>query len=140
MTPPTLFRVAVDLNLAPGLGQALLQGVLAAVTTMETRIMGALEDLQAKTEELVQTNEQLLAEVREANGKTDQLILVANTTKDALAAARDEIAALQGAATAEQLAAITSRMDAAVASATQAIADLNAQDAETDAATTAVAP
>jgi hypothetical protein len=97
MNPRPLFRIAVDLNLGPGIGQALAQGVLAALTSMEGRIMSAIEELQVKADQLLSTVNELQAQVEEANGKTDQLILIANTTKDALVAARAEIATLQGA-------------------------------------------
>ncbi len=148
-----LFTIAVvhTVNFeSPALVQAVLGGFLAnatALSAMEKRIMGALEDLQAKTTELVAKNDELLAQLAEGNTKTDllieqngQLIVVATTTKDALVAARDEIARLQaaqGAATAEQLAQITAQLDGAIVAAQSGIDAANAQDAETDAATAA---
>lgn len=148
-----LFTIAVvhTVNFeSPALVQAVLGGFLAnatALSAMEKRIMGALEDLQAKTTELVAKNDELLAQLAEGNTKTDllieqngQLIVVATTTKDALVAARDEIARLQaaqGAATAEELAAITAQLDGAIVAAQSGIDAANAQDAETDAATAA---
>jgi peptidoglycan hydrolase CwlO-like protein len=148
-----LFTIAVQHTVtfeSPVLAQAILGGLQAIATAqsaMEKRIMGALEDLQTKTEQLIATNGQLLAQLEEGNTKTDllieqngQLIVVATTTKDALVAARDEIARLQaaqGAATAEQLVAITAQLDSAILAAQGGIDAANAQDAQTDAATAA---
>lgn len=148
-----LFTIAVHHTVSlesPALAQAVLgalQAIATAQSAMEKRIMGALEDLQAKTAELVAKNDELLAQLAEGNTKTDllieqngQLIVVATTTKDALVAARDEIARLQaaqGAATAEELAAITAQLDGAIVAAQSGIDAANAQDVETDAATAA---
>lgn len=148
-----LFTIAVHHTVSlesPALAQAVLgalQAIATAQSAMEKRIMGALEDLQAKTAELVAKNDELLAQLAEGNTKTDllieqngQLIVVATTTKDALVAARDEIARLQaaqGAATAEQLVAITAQLDSAILAAQGGIDAANAQDVETDAATAA---
>lgn len=148
-----LFTIAVQHTVSlesPVLAQAILGGLQAIATAqsaMEKRIMGALEDLQAKTNELTSKIEELNAQLVEGNSKADllieqngQLIVVATTTKDALVAARDEIARLQaaqGAATAEQLVAITAQLDSAIAAAQGGIDAANAQDAETDAAAAA---
>lgn len=148
-----LFTIAVQHTVSlesPVLAQAILGGLQAIATAqsaMEKRIMGALEDLQAKTNELTSKIEELNAQLVEGNSKADQLIeqnrqliVVATTTKDALVAARDEIARLQaaqGAATAEQLVAITAQLDSAIAAAQGGIDAANAQDGETDAAAAA---
>ena len=135
-----LFRIGLDVNLhhAPGFAQEILN----ALSAMEGRIMGKIEDLQAKADTLSAQVKELKAQVGEGNDKTDALILVATATKDALVAAREEIARLQagGAATPEQLDALGVTMDAAIADANAGIAEANAQDAETDAAAGTVAP
>lgn len=152
MAEPLLtIAVVHTVNLeSPVLAQALLggfQAIATAQSAMEKRIMGAIEDLQTKTTELLAKNGELLAQLAEGNTKTDtlieqngQLIVVATTTKDALVAARDEIARLQaaqGAATAEQLVAITAQLDSAIAAAQGGIDAANVQDVETDTAAVA---
>lgn len=112
-------HIVVDVNLnLPGLGGELLAEL---VQLMKGNVMGALEDLQAKVQEVN-------AKIEEANAKTDALIVVANTTKDALVALQNA-----GGATAEQLAEVTATLQ-------QGIDSLSAQEAETDAAAQAVAP
>lgn len=122
-------HIVVDVNLNfPGIGSVLqillqqeLQPLRDSVAELKESIMGALEDLQAKVDEVN-------AQITEANAKTDALILVANTTKDALVALQNA-----GGATAEQLAELTAKLQTGIDA-------LNAQDAETDAAAGAVAP
>ena len=108
-------RIAIDVNVN-------FPGLLALLQPLKDHIMNALTDLQASTDALT-------AKVEESNAKTDALILIANTTKDALVA-------LQGQATG-----ITATdIQAIVAKQTAAMASLTAQEAETDAAAAAVAP
>lgn len=126
---------SIDLNLNVNFPQ--LAEILAY---MKGPIMGALEDLQTKVAALVAANADLKTQVDEGNDKTDQLIVVATTTKDALEAVRGQLAGMQAGASAEQITALFPALDAALASANAGIAAANAQDAETDAATTAVAP
>lgn len=123
---------------------------LSALLAIGERIMTILEDLTDKVNQLTDINANLKAQVEEGNAKTDtliaqteNLIAVASTTKDALEAARAELAALNSTA----LAPLLSKIDAAIADATSAIGAANLQDAETDAAAanaagaaTAVAP
>lgn len=112
------WRIVLDINFN-------LPGLLPFLQLFEGKIMGKLEALQASTDALV-------AQVEEGNAKTDGLILVAQTTKDALVALQGSIAG--GAIVSEaDLQAIIDKQTAAVTS-------LNAQDAETDAAAVAVAP
>lgn len=148
-----LFTIAVthtvNLN-SPAIAQAILGGfqqMALQLADMENRIMAELQDLQAKVQQLVEANQAQLAQITEGNTKTDaliaqngQLVIVATATKDALVAARDEIARLQaaqGAATAADLVALTQQIDGAIALAQSGIAEANAQDVETDAATAA---
>jgi hypothetical protein len=99
-------------------------GVLPFLTLFKGKAMTLLEDLQASTAALT-------AKVEEANAKTDALILIANTTKDALVALQGQPAGLP----------ITSAdIQAVIDAQTAAVASLNAQEAETDAASVAVAP
>lgn len=123
---------------------------LGALLAIGERIMTILEDLTLKINQLTDANADLKAQVEEGNAKTDtliaqteNLIAVASTTKDALEAARAELAALNSTA----LAPLLTKIDAALADASSAIAAANLQDAETDAAAagaagaaTAVAP
>ena len=94
-----------------------------------------LETLKAQITDLDAKVTDLSAQVEEANGKTDELIVVANTTKDALVALQNA-----GGATPEQLQEIADSLTAVVVKVQAATDSVNAQDAETDAAATAVAP
>ena len=98
-------------------------GLLAFFQTFQGTIMTLLQDLQAKTDELV-------AKVEQSNAKTDQLILIANATKDALVELQGRSATGVGAAD----------IQAVIDKQTAAITALTAQEAETDAAASAVAP
>lgn len=94
-----------------------------------------LEELKAKVADLDASVTNLSAQVEEANGKTDELIIIANTTKDALVALQNA-----GGATPAQLQEIADSLGAVVAKVEAATGSLDAQDLETDAAKTAVAP
>lgn len=123
------FHIVVDVNLNfPGIGSVLssllqqeFQPLRDSIAELKETIMGALEDLQNKVTEIN-------AQIEEANAKTDALILVANTTKDALVALQNA-----GGATPEQLAELTAQLQTGIDA-------LNVQDVETDAATGTVAP
>lgn len=112
---PVNLRIAIDVNVK-------FPGLLALLQPLKENIMTALEDLQASAEAL-------LKKVEESNAKTDALILIANTTKDALVALQGQATGI----TAADIQAIVDKQKAAVAS-------LTAQEAETDAAAVAVAP
>jgi septal ring factor EnvC (AmiA/AmiB activator) len=99
-------------------------GLVAIFYLLKAPIMNTLESLQAKTDELV-------AKIEESNAKTDALILTANTTKDALVALKGQIPTSP--VTEADLQAIITKQQAAIDS-------LTAQEAQTDAANTAVAP
>jgi len=99
-------------------------GLAAILHPHQGTIMTLLEDLQASTAALT-------AKVEEANGKTDTLILIANTTKDALVALQNQPPGVP--ITAADIQAVIDAQTAAVAS-------LNAQEVETDAAAVSVAP
>lgn len=136
--------ITIDLNINVNVPQ------LSTLLAIGERITMALEELNVKVDQLTASNAELKTQVEEGNAKTDALIAqtenlvaVAATTKDALEAARAELAAMNSTA----LAPVIAKIDAALADATAAIAAANAQDAETDAAAagaaaaaTAVAP
>lgn len=110
---------------------------LSTLLATGERIIMALEELNAKVDQLAAANADLKTQVEEGNAKadaliaqTENLVAVAATTKDALEAARAELAAMNSTA----LAPVIAKIDAALADATAAIAAANAQDAETDAA------
>ena len=111
-------RFTIDVNVN-------FPGLSALLSTFQGLIMTKLEELQASTDALA-------AKVEEANGKTDALILAANQTKDALVALQGTITS-GGTVSDADLQAIIDKQAAVVAS-------LTTQEAETDAATTAVAP
>ena len=115
--------------------------------------MGQLEDMQGKLDTLVTTNanlmsanEALVANVEAGNVKTDSLIVVANTTKEALVALRDQVA--NGVAvTVADFDSMIAKADAALLSAGVALAAaaagnaaVDAQDVQTDTAAVEVAP
>ena len=112
------WRISLDINLN-------LPGLLPFLKLFESKAMSLIDDLKASTDALV-------AQVEEGNAKTDQLILIASTTKDALVALQGQIGS-GVMVTAADLQGIIDKQAAAVAS-------INAQDAETDAAAVAVAP
>ena len=99
-------------------------GVLPFLQLFKGQTMTILEDLQASTAALT-------TKVEEANAKTDALILVANTTKDALVALQNQPPGVP--ITAADIQAIIDAQTVAVTS-------LTVQEAETDAAAAAVAP
>lgn len=99
------------------------------------RLLMDLDTLKAQIADLDAKVTDLSAQVEEANGKTDELIVVANTTKDALVALQNA-----GGATPAQLQEIADSLGTVVAKVQAATDSLNAQDLETDAAKTAVAP
>lgn len=99
------------------------------------RLIMTLDELKAQVAALDANVTNLQAQVEEANGKTDQLIVVANTTKDALVALQNA-----GGATPAQLQEIADSLGTVVAKVQAATDSLNVQDAETDAAAAAVAP
>lgn len=115
--------------------------------------MGQLEDLQTKMDtlvtanaNLVTANTELAANVEAGNAKTDNLIVIASTTKEALVALRDQVAS-GVAATVADFNLLIGKADTALASAgvaltaaTAAGAAVDAQDGETDAAAADVAP
>lgn len=109
-------KFAIDIN---------LPGFLPFLQHFESQIMSKLDELTTSTDAL-------LAKVEESNAKTDQLIVVANTTKDALAALQGQLAG-GTAVTDADLQAIIDKQATAIAS-------LTVQEGETDAAATAVAP
>ncbi len=111
-----LFTIDINVNV-PGLVPLLHQ--------LGNQIMTKLEELQASTDALT-------AKVEEANNKTDALIAVANSTKDALVALQGQVAAGNG-VTDAQLQAVIDKQTAAVAS-------ITAQETETDAAAAADTP
>ena len=88
--------------------------------------------IMTKLDELKTSTDALVAKVEEGNAKTDALILVANTTKDALAALQASLATGTPVTTADLQALIDKQAGA--------VASITAQEAETDAAATAVAP
>ena len=99
------------------------------------RLIMTLDELKAQIADLDLKVTDLSAQVEEANGKTDTLIVVANTTKDALVALQNA-----GGATPAQLQEIADSLTAVVVKVQAATDSVNAQDAETDAAAAAVAP
>ena len=142
--PNIIVRVDHFINPVPGLGQEVLDSIVAlglSLTKMENLIMATLEELTAKANELLAKNQQLINEVNDANVRTDNLIVVATTTKDTLVAVRAELAALQAAgATPQQLDGVVALLDQGIGVADAGIAAANAQDVETDAAAVNVAP
>ena len=141
-----LFRIAVDLNLnVPGLGQAMLDallGIRATQANMERRIMATLDEVAAAAAAQNLKIAELAAQVEEGNTKTDALILVATTTKDTLVAVQAELEALKasGGVASGALDGVLATLNAGTATLQTAIDSANAQDAQTDAAATAVAP
>lgn len=141
-----LFTIAIDVNLnVPGLGQAMLDallGIRANQANMERRIMATLEEVQAAAAAQKLKIEELAAQVEEGNAKTDALITVASTTKDTLVAVQAELEALKasGGVAAGALDGVLASINAGSATLQAAIDSANAQDAQTDAAATAVAP
>lgn len=120
-------RIDVNVNF-PGLS-AILQSFLGNIMTI-------LEDLQASTAAQKAAIESLTAKVEESNSKTDTLILIANTTKDALVALQGQSSPI----TAADIQAVIDAQTASVAAIGVSIASIDAQEAETDAAAVAVAP
>ena len=101
--------------------------------------MTIADDFLAKATATAAAVSELTAKVEDSNAKTDTLILVATTTKDALVALQGQQAG--GAViTAAQLAEVTAQMDNIIAAATASKVSITAQEAETDAAAGAVAP
>lgn len=136
------FHISGDLHVHTGDTAEILANLnaLKGSITMATL---TIQELEVKVDGLVSSNAALKSKVDESNDKTDALILVAGAAKDALVAARAELAALQAnpaGATAAQLGALGDKIDLAIGSATQAIAAVAAQEGETDAAAAAVAP
>lgn len=124
-------------GLEVGFSTAMKRFLTDLVSNLERKIMATLQELTAKVDELVAKNEQLTVEVEQSTAKTDELIVVAQTCKDALVAALAQIG--QG-GTPEQLAVLTAKVQGAIDNASAAIDALDAQDAQTDAAKGEVAP
>lgn len=100
--------------------------------------MQELDTLKAKMEALAASNSDLATQVEVANGKTDELILVASTTKDALVAL--QAAAANGTVSAAEITPLIATIDTVLAAQVATKASLATQGAETDAAGVAVAP
>jgi low affinity Fe/Cu permease len=107
-------------------------GLVAFFTQLQGTVMDQLQILQSKVDELVASNTELAAKVEEGNGKTDELILVASTTKDALVA-------LQG-QSAPDFQPLIDKLQGVIDKQTLTKASIAAQEAETGAAAVGVAP
>ena len=105
-----------------GMIEVHIPGLLPFLNHMKDTIMQELTDLKTASAALV-------AKVTETNAKVDALIVVANTTKDALVA----LQAAGTAVTAADLQAVIDQQNTALTA-------LNTEEAKVDAATTAVAP
>ena len=88
--------------------------------------------IMSKLEELKTSTDALLAKVEESNTTTDALILVANTTKDALVELQATLASGTPVTDAD--------LQALIDKHATAMASITAQEAQTDAAASAVAP
>lgn len=98
--------------------------------------MEAMDQLNARVDELVASNDNLTNQVTEANAKTDALIDAVGTVLTRLQELVD--AANQGGnVTAADIQAVADKVNAVLVKQTATIASLDEQDAQTDAATAA---
>lgn len=108
-----------------------LPGLVAFFSHLKGTIVDQLQTLTAKVDELVASNNALAAKVEEANGKQDALIVVANSTKDALVAIQQ-----QGQIDVSPL---ITKLQSAIDANAVTTASITAQEGQTDAATTSAA-
>lgn len=118
-------NVTLDINLH-------FPGLVAFFTQLQGTVMDKLQELQAKADQLIASNDELHAKVEESNGKTDELILVASTTKDALVA-------LQGQSSPD-FQPLIDKLQGVLDKQAATKASIVAQEAETGAAAASVAP
>lgn len=111
-------RLTLDINVT-------FPGLPAFLSTLEGNIVTDIKQA------LNDSTDALVKKIEEANGKTDALIVIASTTKDALVALQAQAAT-----------AVISAADiqAVIDKQTLAVNALNDQEAQTDAAAAAVAP
>lgn len=124
------FTIELNVNVRfPGLTAVLVPALAAIFQPQLHRIERLIMITAEQVTALETSNAALLAEVKTSNDKQDALILVASQTKDALVALQ-----------ADADPTIAARIQAIIDSQTTAVADIKAQEAETDAAAAADAP
>lgn len=107
-----------------------------------TLFLGSIMSINDEMAKLLESTKTLAAKVEENNDRTDALITIANTTKDALVELQASLPTGGGTPGAPPVdtAAISAAIGEVIATQQKAIDSLKAQETETAAATSAVAP